>query len=103
MTIYGKKPRKIRCLIVLTILILLISLVMSGFSAEANDTNITNKNSDEQLISIYVKDGDTLWGLVDRYCDTKEDIREIIYEVEKLNNITNANIYEGQTLYLPIN
>ena len=39
----------------------------------------------------------------DRYCDTQKDIREIIYEVEKLNNITNANIYEGQTLYLPIN
>ena len=76
---------------------------MGGFSAEANDTNITNKNSDEQLVSVYVKDGDTLWGLVCKYCDTQKDIREIIYEVEKLNNTTHHYISEGQTLYLPIN
>lgn len=102
MTIYGKKPRKIRCLIALTIFILLISFLVGGLAAQANDDG-NNDDSQEQLIIVYVTHGDTLWSLVNKYCDPQKDIRKTIYEVEKLNNIINANIYEGQIIYLPSN
>ena len=102
MTIYGKKPRKIRCLVALTIFILLISFLVGGLAAQADDAG-KNDNSQEQLITVYVTQGDTLWSLVNKYCAPKEDIRKTIYEVEKLNNINNDNIYEGQIIYLPSN
>lgn len=50
---------------------------------------------------IDVKEGDTLWSIASGYSDNKE-IREVIYEISKINNIQNASIYPDDIILIPI-
>ena len=49
-----------------------------------------------------VKEGDSLWTIVKTHYPDN-DIRKMIYKIEKLNNINRSIIYPGQQLELPIN
>lgn len=57
---------------------------------------------------IYIGSGDTLWNIAQQekiyneyYLD--KDIRYIIYDLKKINNLKDSNIIEGQELYIPVN
>lgn len=61
--------------------------------------NISIATSDEaETISYTVCKGDTLWTIAGEYTPKNKDIRQTIYEIKQLNNMTNSNIYEGQEL-----
>lgn len=49
--------------------------------------------------SVIVSQGDTLWSLAR---SLEGNIHENIYEIQKINHITDCNIYVGQTLKIPI-
>ena len=49
---------------------------------------------------ITVKQGDTLWDIAIKY-NNNDNIRKYIYEIKKLNNLSNVEIYEGSLLKLP--
>ncbi len=51
---------------------------------------------------VVVKPGDTLWKIAQKSSDDKIDIREHIYEIQKINNIENSTIIPGDTLLVPI-
>ncbi|MEW6624724.1 MAG: LysM peptidoglycan-binding domain-containing protein [Bacillota bacterium] len=61
-----------------------------------------NAATDENIIVISVQEGDTLWGIAKKHHPNK-DIRKVIYQIEKLNNISKSMIYPGQQLKIPIN
>ena len=46
---------------------------------------------------IFVRRGDTLWGIAERY-NKRGDIRRYIYDVMNLNNLENCEIFEGMEL-----
>jgi len=48
-----------------------------------------------------VKPGDTLWDIAMNVTDDNKDVRKVIYEIKKLNNLTSSNVYIGQTIKLP--
>ena len=61
--------------------------------------NISIATLDEaETISYTVCKGDTLWTIAGEYKADNKDIRQYIYELKQLNNMTNSNIYEGQEL-----
>ena len=55
----------------------------------------------------YICSGDTLWSIAkeeketNKYFENK-DIREIIYELQEVNNLDNCNLYEGQKIQVPV-
>lgn len=55
-----------------------------------------------QFDYISVKEGDTLWSIASDYAANKE-IREVIYEISRANNIQNASIYPGDIIKIPLN
>ena len=97
MKICGRKPRKMRCVIVVALFITAVSFVCGNFSAQAEDTI----NNDRDLQTVYVSAGDTIWTLVDENCAYDGDIREAVYEVQKINGIENGKIYAGEIIYIP--
>lgn len=54
----------------------------------------------------YIISGDTLWSIAQDQIDTNEyyknkDVREVMYEIKQLNNITNGNLEVGQKIVIP--
>lgn len=57
---------------------------------------------------IYVSTGDTIWSIAKE--ETKENdffknksTREVVYNIQSLNQLTSSEIYVGQKLLIPIN
>lgn len=53
------------------------------------------------LETITVRTGDTLWSIADEYMESG-DIRKKIYEIEKINNISDSTIYTGMEIKIPL-
>lgn len=53
---------------------------------------------DYNTTDIYVGSGETLWTIAEEYVTDDIDIRDYIYEVQKLNNMKSSNVYEGDII-----
>ena len=96
MRIVNKK--KFIRMVILIIGIITISLI--GFN------NISFSKGEIKTKTIYVSSGDTLWTIAteeqenNSYYEDK-DIRDIVYEIKKLNNLdNNSNLIAGQKLVI---
>lgn len=84
----------------LTIMLSLILVMIIYFS------NISFSKEEVKKKTIYVSSGDTLWGIAMQEQETNsyyqdKDIRNIVYEIKKLNNLqNNTNLSVGQKLIL---
>lgn len=62
--------------------------------------SIAKSNKEAEIISYTVSNGETLWSIAEEYKAENEDPRQYIYDIKKLNNMDNSNIYEGQILQI---
>ncbi len=85
------KKKFIRSVITMLFIAILGILIM-------NIAFASNEAIIKEEVDYVVCKGDTLWKIAERYKLENQDPREYIYEVEKLNNMTSATIYEGQTI-----
>ena len=80
--------------VVLMIILLIGSFTMSAFSSEGlNQDNFEN---------IRVEQGDTLWSIAKLYAGNHTDVREVIYNIQKENDLISSVIHPGQELKIPI-
>ena len=49
-----------------------------------------------------VMPGDTLWSIAQTYMADDLDVRQAVYELCELNNISASNLYAGMTIQVPI-
>lgn len=82
------------------LLIIFIILLMTLFS------NVSLSYDKSTYKTISVSNGDTLWSIARdiknsnvNYSD--KNIQEIIYEIKKINNISDSNLKVGQELSIP--
>lgn len=81
------------------ILGIIIFLCFIGFNSTYSKTEIKYKEE-------YVKQGDTLWSIVEEQYNTNlyvkdKDIRDVIQEIKAINNIHDGNLKIGQKLLIP--
>lgn len=81
--------------------IFLIVFIATAFKLNA-DTPKAEATTTPTIIEYHVSKGQTLWGIAKNFRKEHEDIRQVIYEIEQLNELENATIYEGQTLKIKI-
>ena len=55
------------------------------------------------FITVTVEPGDSLWSIVSESCSGNGNIRKIIAEVKKLNDIKGSCISVGDSLIVPVN
>lgn len=53
-------------------------------------------------VEVRVKPGDTLWSLARRHADHSIDVRELISDIRRINQLEDAMIHPGQTLKIPV-
>ena len=54
-----------------------------------------------RFIEVKVCGGDTLWALAEQYGDPDKDIRENIYDICRINDITADSLHAGDTILIP--
>ena len=65
-----------------------------------SNISVAKSNEEAKIISYTVSNGETLWSIAEEYKAENEDPRQYIYDIKKLNNMDNSNIYEGQILQI---
>lgn len=64
--------------------------------------SVAKSNKEVETIDYTISRGQTLWSIAREYTPDNKDIRETIHEIRELNNLTDATIYEGQTIKIKI-
>lgn len=77
-----------RFISVVAILMIVIITLFSNCSA------VKKIETEDVVISA----GDTLWSISCEYKKDGQDVREYLYELRKLNNLTDCTIYPGQEI-----
>ena len=88
----------VRSILIILGIILALSLIISKASYS---------HGEKQYKSIYVSEGDTLWNIAkdnqkNNVYYKDKDIRYIINDLVKINNLSNSNIRINQELLIPI-
>ncbi len=92
-----KKGRLLIFLTVFTMVLISVSLAYS-FQDVGQDTYIEDQ---EPYNIIVVQKGDTLWSIAKTNGRKGEDVRSLIHEIRKLNELTEPIVYPGQQLFVP--
>ena len=78
------------------------SILSGGKILNGNFNNDSMTQSNIEIESVVVQNGDTLWNLARRYYGTKTDLRKVIYEIKEINNMNNSDIRPGQQIKIPL-
>lgn len=93
-----KKSILIRLLTAAVGIILLSIIFISLFSLIGSGENSGN------FINHEIESGESLWSIAAHYYDSNNvDLRKIIYDIKKINNIDSSVITPGKELIIPIN
>jgi len=88
---------KFRFTLFLTFTCLLLMLLISNlFKSDAAYSDNENK-----YIEIIVMKGDTVWQIAKKNNPNNYDIRKVVHEIMKINEMKNANIKPGDTIKIP--
>lgn len=61
-----------------------------------------NSLSVPQYTEVKVSAGDTLWSISEEYMPQNSDIRESVYQLCRLNDISADELYAGMTILVPV-
>ena len=83
------------------LIVLAIIAVNSLFSGSKSYSKVEVEYKSE-----YASYGDTLWSIAERESKNNKyyqdkDVREIIYDLKKINNMSNSDLSEGQEIKIP--
>lgn len=84
------KKRFFSIIIVLAVLLSSIFLASSVYGYEI-----------KQYDTITIESGDTLWEIAHRY-NNGGDVRKVILEIKKANNMKSSEIFAGEELIVPL-
>jgi nucleoid-associated protein YgaU len=74
-----------------------LATVGLGLLAEKNP----DARASGQDRTIVIQDGDTLWGIAERFASPDIDRRQWIFQVRRMNHLEDATIYPGMVLRIP--
>ena len=78
------------------LMILLIALSIYAVTKRFNELNSANYTEVEYT----VQENDTLWSIAEQYANVHQDLREYVYKIKQVNNISTSNLEVGQTIII---
>ncbi|MDD6919869.1 MAG: LysM peptidoglycan-binding domain-containing protein [Eubacteriales bacterium] len=96
-----KKKTIIKSKFRFTLFIVVCMMLTVTFLNSQLDKSIAMGAEKDQFEIVKVTDGETLWSIAEQYSNEDTDIREMIYEIKKINDINNSTIKNGIELKIP--
>lgn len=93
-------PLRVRFMI--SLILLLFITCGSIVQALGNDVDREDVVSGTVVERVLVQPGDTLWEIASTYKPEHTDIREFIYEIAQMNQLTGEFLQAGEVLLVPI-
>ncbi|MEW6723595.1 MAG: LysM peptidoglycan-binding domain-containing protein [Bacillota bacterium] len=62
---------------------------------------VAARQSAVAYVEIVVEPGDTLWAIAQRYTSPGQDLRELVWELRRINQLPDALLHPGQVLRVP--
>lgn len=78
--------------------VIMVTMIITSIALIAN---VQGADTAEEYATVMVEQGDTLWDLAGEYNNTR-DLRQYIRKIEKINQLTDSLIYEGDILKMPL-
>lgn len=103
---YKRRPKRRRLVIVnktrfvlaTMIALILLSILFSYMTG----TIMSVASTDQSYLEFTVTSGDTLWEIASDHNYYNEDVRQVVYNIKKLNQMNTSDIYPGQVLIIPV-
>ena len=86
-----------KLMVVTIIATFILSIFACGYAVGRDKAENKVWHDNRTTQTVIVKSGDTLWDIAEQYKPDNIDIREYIYDVKTLNNIS-STIHEGDTI-----
>ena len=81
---------------VLAVILIFCFVIMGILNSSAAKEKV-----DMRYIKVEIEEGDTLWALAKVYGSEDKDIREIVYDICKINGIKASDLRPGQIIMIP--
>lgn len=88
---------KRRFTIFLSIMFVITAMIFSGISK----LNLAYSSNDDDYAEMAIISGDTLWEIAKNNNPYNDDIRKIVYEIMKINNMKSAELKVGSVIKIP--
>lgn len=75
----------------------ILSIFACGYAVGRDKAENKVWHDNRTTQTVIIKSGDTLWDIAEQYKPDNIDIREYIYDIKTLNNIS-STIHEGDTI-----
>lgn len=85
-----------------TVFVVLMILILTTAISFALGLNTAVSLTVSEYMDVPITYGDTLWSIAEAYMPTDNDIRESVYELCKINDISASELYAGMTIKVPI-
>lgn len=89
---------KFRFTMFLTIIILCIFTAI-GFASGMNTVSSSSMNEYNQ---VEIQSGDTLWAIASDHGPADQDVRQTVYDICQLNDISAEQLEAGQKILVPV-
>ena len=97
-----KRQQRVKGIATVSALILSILIVFCVFGVDTNARSIDDYPEYKYFTNYELEYGDTLWSIAQTYMADDLDVRQAVYELCELNNISASNLYAGMTIQVPI-
>lgn len=79
----------------------MIILMIAAMSLTVFLTSRVTSEEPENFQLIVVEQGDTLWSIAREHRSPDEDIRNLVHNIRRINNLQSAVIYPGDKILIP--
>lgn len=90
------RKRRIRMMKVMIIVFVIVTTLVSVTALSNGD-----RGKYANYTEVYVKPGDTLWGIAEEYYGDSVDLRRAVFAISECSSLEGADIYVGQKLLVP--
>ncbi len=96
-----KKKYRIRSKFRFTLFVTVAFLIIISISGALTGNDRAESLTKPVYSQIVIESGDTLWDLAQEFGPAGKDVREVVYEICRINDISADSIYPGQTILIP--